>query len=51
MKQDKEALLQKSSTLFTKARKARPDRMTERMLREQGCRLVTQAEQMKKGRG
>jgi hypothetical protein len=39
----KEALLQKAAEYFTKARKARPDKMTEQKLREQGGRMVTRA--------
>lgn len=44
MKSQKESLLQQAATLFTKARKARPDKMTEQKLREQGARLLTKAQ-------
>ena len=48
MKPQKETLLQKAAALFTRARQARPDKMTEQKLREQGGRLVTMAEKAKK---
>ena len=40
----KETLLQKAAALFTAAKAARPDKMTEQKLREQGARLVTKAQ-------
>ena len=44
MKTQKERLLQQSAELFKKAKAARPDKMTEQRLREQGARLVTKAQ-------
>jgi len=44
----KEALLQKAAEYFTKAKAARPDKMTEQKLREQGGRAFTQAVKAKK---
>lgn len=40
----KEALLQKAAEYFKQVKAARPDKMTEQKLREQGARLQTKAQ-------
>lgn len=44
MKSHKERLLQQAAEHFTKAKKARPDKITEQKFREQGGRLLTKAQ-------
>lgn len=39
----KQALTEKAALLYTKAKQARPDKMTEQRLREQANRLLTKA--------
>jgi hypothetical protein len=48
MKSHKERLLQQAAEHFTKAKKARPDKITEQKLRERGGRLFSMAVKAKK---